>query len=107
MPFCPSCRYEYRAEVTKCPDCSVDLVEALAPEQESEWVELVRVASYPYDGDAQVALLRLNSHGIHAVISNEKIAQTDMILAFADGGVHICVGKDDAARARKVLEEED
>lgn len=27
--FCPQCRYEYRPEVTKCPDCDIWLVREL------------------------------------------------------------------------------
>jgi hypothetical protein len=30
MPYCPECRYEYRAGVPECPDCDAPLVEALA-----------------------------------------------------------------------------
>jgi len=29
MPFCPNCRYEYRAGTGQCPDCGVALVDAL------------------------------------------------------------------------------
>jgi len=32
--FCPQCRYEYRPEVTKCPDCGVWLVRELQVESE-------------------------------------------------------------------------
>ncbi len=34
MPFCPQCRYEYRAGLRQCPDCGVELVEQLSPEEE-------------------------------------------------------------------------
>ncbi len=30
MPFCPSCRAEYRDGTSQCNDCEVDLVEVLA-----------------------------------------------------------------------------
>ena len=29
MPFCPECKYEYRPETSKCPDCDVLLVASL------------------------------------------------------------------------------
>src|SRR4051794_28513267 len=29
MPYCPDCRYEYRAGIPECPDCNTRLVEAL------------------------------------------------------------------------------
>jgi hypothetical protein len=34
--FCPQCRYEYRPEVTKCPDCDIWLVRALPAEPTSQ-----------------------------------------------------------------------
>jgi hypothetical protein len=44
MPFCPSCRYEYTAGVTVCPDCDEPLVDRLpeeefdtAADREREW----------------------------------------------------------------------
>lgn len=85
MPFCPSWHYEYISQVTKYPDCGAGLVESLAPEREPESVELVRIASYPFEIQAQVARLKLHSHGIRAAITNERMSQTDMNLVFADG----------------------
>jgi hypothetical protein len=108
MPFCPKCRYEYRPDIKKCPDCDAKLVDELPVEKEPtiDAVDLVRVASYQFEIEAQEAVLNLSQHGIPAQIANEKIAQTDVILAWADGGVHVVVREDDAARARKVLEED-
>lgn len=33
MPFCPQCRYEYHPGTRRCPDCGVELVEQLSPEE--------------------------------------------------------------------------
>jgi hypothetical protein len=55
MPFCPSCRYEYIAEVTVCPDCGRPLV-AILPEidagsgeadKKREWKLLYYATSRP------------------------------------------------------------
>lgn len=46
MPYCPKCRYEYRADVTKCPDCDEKLVDELPAEQVPERVDLVCIGSY-------------------------------------------------------------
>jgi predicted amidophosphoribosyltransferase len=35
MPFCPQCRYEYRAGLRQCPDCGAELVDELLPEEQS------------------------------------------------------------------------
>lgn len=105
MPFCPKCRYEYRPDIKKCPDCDVPVVDVLPPEPEGpEWVDLVTVATFMFEPQAQEARLKLDSQGIHAMISNEKMAQMDIALVFADRGVGVMVRREDAARAREVLE---
>jgi hypothetical protein len=108
MPFCPRCRYEYRPDIKTCPDCDAKLVDELPSEDKPiiDAVDLVRIASFPFEVQAHEAVLQLGQHGIPALVANEKIAQTDMILAWADGGVHVVVRTDDAARARKILEED-
>lgn len=37
MPFCPTCRAEYREGVSRCPDCDETLVDVLPPEPETVW----------------------------------------------------------------------
>jgi hypothetical protein len=39
MPFCPNCRYEYKPEIWKCPDCGVRLVDELKEEEPATGVE--------------------------------------------------------------------
>lgn len=55
MPFCPECRYEYRAGIRRCPDCDAELVAELpkrTPETEPElyrdWVPVVHFTSQVY-----------------------------------------------------------
>ncbi|MFH1687464.1 MAG: hypothetical protein ABIE70_08090 [bacterium] len=56
MPFCPECRYEYGADVARCPDCDVDLVAHMPDDddlldQESkykDWVQLARLNSHEF-----------------------------------------------------------
>ena len=40
MPFCPTCRFEYREGFTHCPDCGCDLVETLAVEERAKDEEI-------------------------------------------------------------------
>jgi hypothetical protein len=42
MPYCPDCRYEYRNDVSDCPDCDTPLVEALPGHQPLRLVEVYR-----------------------------------------------------------------
>ena len=45
MPYCPECRFEYRAGIRQCPDCGAELVdrlpEAPAPESKEEFRQVV------------------------------------------------------------------
>ena len=107
MPYCPECRYEYRPAVERCPDCDTELVDRL-PEAKPKFIDegLVCVARYPFEEPAQTARLKLESYGIQAVLENEIMSQTDLILVFADGGVRLMVREGEAETARKVLESE-
>ena len=108
MPYCPVCKYEYRPGIKRCPDCKVSLVDELVEEKPKLIEEeLVCAASYPFEAPAQTALLQLESQGIQAVLQNEVISQTDLVLAWADGGVKVMVRKSDAKKAREILESGD
>jgi hypothetical protein len=39
MPFCPNCRYEYKPEISKCPDCGARLVDELKEEEPAASVQ--------------------------------------------------------------------
>ena len=104
MPFCPSCKYEYRPDIRRCPDCDVALLDELPAEPVPP--RMVSVASFPFEIPAQQARLKLHSHGIEATIANEKIAQTDITILLWEGGVKVLVREDDIPRAREILEEE-
>ena len=59
MPFCPSCGYEYVAGIKKCPDCGVDLVDELPPEEKM-------VSIYVAEDSNEAAIVRgiLDESGI-------------------------------------------
>jgi hypothetical protein len=110
MLFCPNCKYEYRPGFTKCPDCGAELIDELpqekTPEQaEDEWVDLVCIETYPYDGLAQAARTTLEAQGIRASLQNSVMSQADQFLVFADGGVRLMVPPEDAERAKAILEQ--
>ena len=102
MPFCPKCRYEYRPEIKVCPDCGEKLVAELPPEPVGQ--ELVCIANYAYQSDAQTAKMNLQRNGIRAVLSNEVMSALSPDVTFADGGIHLLVHESNADRARKILE---
>jgi hypothetical protein len=66
MPFCPSCRYEYRSGIDRCPDCGEKLVDKLPdPETEEQerydWVPLARLNSYDL---AEMVIEAMENEGI-------------------------------------------
>ncbi len=74
MPFCPKCRFEYRPEITKCPDCDEYLVAALPEENDedtigeedySDWAPLCRLTSESY---AELLVEALESRNITAIV---------------------------------------
>jgi hypothetical protein len=70
--FCPKCRTEYREGFAVCADCNVNLVDALAPEPEPEFVDYKEVlATY---NPADVAFLKslLESEGIQFFFKGEN-----------------------------------
>ncbi len=75
MPFCPKCGYEYRPEISFCPDCNERLISSLPgntitgePEvavTPTDWIPLVRVDSQV---TAEMVVDLLQSKEIPAVI---------------------------------------
>ncbi len=104
MPYCPKCKSEYGPGIKTCPDCDVQLVDELS-KPSSRDTELVVVGAYPFESIAQQAKLLLESNGIETVLSNEIMAQIDIIFVFADGGVKVLVRGEDAQRAKEILAE--
>jgi len=56
--FCPKCRYEYKDDITNCPDCGDKLVKELPPEpvdltgpdfeKYENWIHIARINSNEY-----------------------------------------------------------
>jgi hypothetical protein len=72
MPFCPSCRAEYKTGITHCPDCDADLLETL-PERmpEKEGTGLVELASFPIASEAVMIQELLEGNEIRTVLRGE------------------------------------
>ena len=77
MPFCPKCRYEYRPEISECPDCAERLVATLPLEPEEsdvaaepyDWIPLAKMTSPQY---AEMIIETLRSKDIPALISDSS-----------------------------------
>lgn len=71
MPFCPSCRIEYREETARCADCGTSLVATLPSqlvEKPAEPTREVRLATYATWIEASMWAERLDGEGIPSVL---------------------------------------
>ncbi len=103
MPYCPQCRAEYRAEVSRCRDCDVDLVETLPEikEEEESGTDLVELAEFPTASEADMIKELLEGNQIGSVLRGE----IDPIGATSGASpVTLLVEQRDEERARELYE---
>jgi hypothetical protein len=102
--FCPKCRYEYKPDVTACPDCGAALVAELEPfpikvKTSDKPTQLVTVFETYVLPEIVIAKSILEEAGIH-FISRDQIAEAAY---FQNGPASIMVAYDDAVRAHDLL----
>ena len=105
MPFCPSCRSEYRDGFTRCNECDTALVEALpaqnSAELEPDEVHLVELASFPNASEAEMIHELLEGNGISTVIRGDA----DPIGATSGAEpATLLVDRSELARAREIYD---
>ena len=75
MPFCPKCKYEYRPEISECPDCGERLVASLplepevADDPQYDWTPIARITSPQY---GSMILEVLRNKEIPAILSDSS-----------------------------------
>ena len=118
MPFCPTCKFEYRSTIRRCPDCGSDLVAQLPVEPEPEPLregESVQVLLCTVQGEIQAGLLRdmLRFQGIPSRAQLGGIRDSPYYLAAMPAPVsspvdivlRIYVRRGDLGRARQVYDD--
>jgi len=72
MPFCPACLFEFVEGIKVCPDCGVELVEQLPPQQEADvkWTLLATFSDVVYAGMVREAL---ENSGIRVVQKTDTL----------------------------------
>ncbi|MDL2280749.1 DUF2007 domain-containing protein [Selenomonadales bacterium OttesenSCG-928-I06] len=107
MPFCPTCRVEYRQEFTECVDCGEVLVEILEPlpafdiTADTEPVLLCEI----FD-DIEVSMLMevLQKEGIPAMMKSSGAGQyLSVYMGFSKYGKEIYVPPHLVAEAREIM----
>lgn len=77
MAFCPNCEAEYRAGVTVCPDCAVELVPQLTPENRVHDISEggpVPLQSFSNSAEAEMVRETLERNGIRVFVQGGDFA---------------------------------
>lgn len=100
MPFCPQCRYEYHAGMRQCPDCGVELVDELSPqERTSPSGSLVTVYVAKDMTEASVIKSFLDEFQIESFIGY------DLGPAYPVGQIEVRVAEEHVDEARELIAE--
>jgi len=110
MPYCPKCRFEYRAGMTRCPECGQELVPgspaASHPQQPPPGTELVLLCPAADPTEAEIIRSALAEAGIPAAVRRHG-PLTGELAAVADGATHdyalIFVTRNRLVEARQLL----
>jgi hypothetical protein len=107
--FCPNCTYEYEKGIKVCPDCGLDLVDALPAEAEgTPNLETAELADVDDDMQADVIRGMLDEQGIYSFLRTNILPHSTLILAGMFGKKKygtIIINKEDLEKAKEVLED--
>lgn len=104
MAFCPNCEAEYRAEVTVCPDCKLELVPELTAENRVHDVSEsgpVKLQSFSNSAEAEMVRETLAQNGIRAFVEGGDFA---LIPSSFSQEIVVMVDERDLSRAIEVYE---
>ena len=107
MPFCPSCRCEFRPDFDTCVDCGERLVATLSVESPPEETAPARriVFTTTSLSESESVRLLMESRGIEAAIENEEAAFLAIGMPISAVPLAIVVPADREADARRILAE--
>ncbi|HEY7912268.1 MAG TPA: DUF2007 domain-containing protein [Blastocatellia bacterium] len=77
MAFCPNCEAEYREGITVCPDCDMELVAELTPENkvhDTSEGEPVPFQSFKTGAEAEMVREMLDQNGIRSFVQGGEFA---------------------------------
>lgn len=103
MGFCPNCEAEYRAEVSNCPDCGVELVPELTQENkvhDTSDHNFVPFRSFRNSTEAQMVFELLEQNGIRAFVRSGEVG----IFGTSFIGGALMVDEPDLPRAIEIYE---
>ena len=77
MAFCPNCEAEYKEGIQVCPDCSLELVDKLTPENRLHDIsdgEPVPLQSFKTGAEAEMVRELLDQNGIRSFVEGGDFA---------------------------------
>jgi hypothetical protein len=105
MPYCPTCKHEYAAGTSECPECKSKLVDELPFQaREGEGMTWVEIAGVGTADEANLMRGFLEAEGIPAQIENVKF-NVEPVNFGAMGDIRIYVDAEDEQRALALLKE--
>ena len=104
MAFCPNCEAEYKAGLTICPDCNLDLVPELTPETRLHDIsdgEPVQLRTFKSSAEAEMVRDVLANNGIRSFVEGGNFA---IIPGSFSQEVVVMVDERDLERAVEIYE---
>jgi hypothetical protein len=104
MAFCPNCEAEYKEGFTVCPDCELELVAELTPENkvhDTSEGEPVPLQSFKNSAEAELVRELLNSNGVRSFVQGGDFA---VIPSSFSQEVVVMVDERDLTRAIEIYE---
>jgi hypothetical protein len=106
MAFCPECKYEFVKGIDTCPDCQVELVDALPDEYHPDinWVELHRFPGSIY---AEMLKEALENNNIRCLLRKDPFSSAYSIQGTESGGLETTafVPEYAAGKAKTILDQ--
>lgn len=101
MPYCPQCKYEYKAGVKTCPECKQDLVDETPVDNDESYTEIYMVSNRM---EADVVAGLFEENGIDLLVRD--LRSFPVLPDFGRRArLRIAVPDDQVERARKLLDE--
>jgi hypothetical protein len=102
MPWCPQCKNEYVVGTTTCPDCEVELVAVLPPE-DHDLENYVLIANAPDQQTAELIAATLDAAGIPTLLQHDALGPAEGMLPHLglawNRGVAVPAEREQEARA--------